>query len=59
LHRKVPKTGELKMTYEAAEVIVVGKAQDVILGVKDIPDDDNRVDPDTLHIDSTLALFDE
>jgi hypothetical protein len=55
----VPKTGELKMTYEAAEVIVVGKAQDVILGVKDIPDDDNRVDPDTLHIDSTLALFDE
>ena len=47
------------MTYEAAEVIVVGKAQDVILGIKSDPYEDNRVDPDTLHIDTTLALFDE
>ena len=47
------------MTYEAAEVIVVGKAQEVILGVKDFPEYDTRVDPDTLHIDTFLALFDE
>jgi hypothetical protein len=47
------------MTYEAAEVIVVGRAQDVILGTKEIPVDDNRVDPDTFHQDSSLALFDE
>ncbi|HEV2836984.1 MAG TPA: hypothetical protein VGW58_16815 [Pyrinomonadaceae bacterium] len=47
------------MKYEAAEVIVVGRAQDVILGIKTEPFEDNRVDPDTLHIDSFLALFDE
>ena len=47
------------MTYEAAEVIVVGRAQEIILGVKEFPEDDNRVDPDTLHIDTFLALFDE
>ncbi len=45
--------------YEAAEVIVVGRAQDVILGIKDKLEDDNRVDPDTLHQDTSLALFDE
>jgi len=45
--------------YEAAEVLVIGKAQEVILGVKNIIEDDNRVDPDTFHQDSSLALFDE
>jgi hypothetical protein len=47
------------MNYEAAEMLVIGRAQDVILGIKDIPVEDNRVDPDTLNQDSTLALFDE
>ena len=47
------------MTYEAAEVIVIGRAQDVILGVKDFPEQDSRVDPDTLHIEPFLAQFDE
>lgn len=47
------------MTYEAAEVIVIGRAQDVILGIKTDPEDDNRVDPDAHHIDAFLALFDE
>jgi hypothetical protein len=45
--------------YEAAEVLVIGRAQDVILGIKDFPVEDNRVDPDTLHQDTSLALFDE
>lgn len=47
------------MNYEAAEMLVIGRAQDVILGIKDTPVEDNRVDPDVLHQDSTLALFDE
>jgi hypothetical protein len=45
--------------YEAAEVLVVGRAQDVILGLKDSPIEDNRVDPDTFRQDSSPALFDE
>ncbi|HEY2964347.1 MAG TPA: hypothetical protein VGJ37_18150 [Pyrinomonadaceae bacterium] len=45
--------------YEAAEVLVIGRAQDVILGVKTEPILDNRSDPDTLHQDSALAMFDE
>lgn len=45
--------------YEAAEVVVLGKAQDVILGLKDWPDMDNRIDPDTLHQDTALAVFEE
>jgi hypothetical protein len=45
--------------YEAAEVLVIGRAQDVILGIKDKDFDDNRIDPDRIHQDSTLALFDE
>lgn len=47
------------MNYEAAEIIVVGRAQDVILGVKDLSEMDNRVDPDTFHLDSQLGVFDE
>jgi hypothetical protein len=47
------------MNYEAAEMMVVGRAQDVILGVKDLQEMDNRVDPDTLHLDSQLGVFEE
>ncbi|HEV2836985.1 MAG TPA: hypothetical protein VGW58_16820 [Pyrinomonadaceae bacterium] len=47
------------MKYEAAEVVVVGRAQELILGVKDLSEMDNRVDPDTLHLDSQLGVFDE
>jgi hypothetical protein len=45
--------------YEAAEVLVIGKAQEVILGVKDHIEDDTRVDPDAFRQDTPLALFDE
>ena len=45
--------------YEAAEVLAIGRAQDVILGIKESFVEDNRVDPDTLHQDRSLALFDE
>lgn len=45
--------------YEAAEVVVVGRAQDVILGEKDITLIDNRpVLPFTMQ-DSPVSLFDE
>jgi hypothetical protein len=47
------------MKYEAAELTVIGRAQDVILGEKQLPYEDNRVDPDTLHIEPFLAQFDE
>jgi hypothetical protein len=47
------------MNYEAAEMMVVGRAQDVILGVKDLQEMDNRVDPDTLHLDSQLGVLEE
>jgi len=46
-------------SYEAAQMIVVGKAQDVILGLKDSPVMDNRPDPDTSHQDTVPAVFDE
>lgn len=45
--------------YEAAEMVVLGKAQEIILGVKDRPEMDNRIDPDTLHQDTALAVFEE
>jgi hypothetical protein len=46
--------------YEAAEVLVIGKAQDVILGIKDLTSIDNRPDdPDVFHQDSPLACFEE
>ena len=47
------------MNYEAAEIMVVGRAQDVILGIKDLQEMDNRCDPDTLHLDSQLGVFEE
>jgi len=47
------------MNYEAAEVLEIGRAQDVILGVKDLDIFDNRADPDVFHQDSPLACFDE
>lgn len=45
--------------YEAAEMIVLGKAQDIILGLKDWPDMDNRIDPDMLRQDTALAVYEE
>lgn len=45
--------------YEAAEMVILGKAQDIILGLKDWPDMDTRVDPDTRHQDTVLAVFEE
>jgi len=47
------------MKYEAAEIVVVGRAQNVILGTKEAPMMDNRIDPDSLHIDTQLGVFDE
>jgi hypothetical protein len=54
--------GEFKMNdkYEAAEVLIVGRAQDVILGEKDVRIDDNR--PGGLPLDyqdTALAVFEE
>jgi len=45
--------------YEAAELLVVGRAQDVILGVKDLITLDNRQVSPFDRQDSTPALFDE
>jgi hypothetical protein len=45
--------------YEAAEVLVIGRAQDVILGTKDIDSLDNRPALPTTKQDSPPALFDE
>ena len=46
--------------YEAAEVLVIGRAQDVILGIKDKDDLDTRTnDPDVFHRDTPLACFEE
>lgn len=47
------------MNYEAAELLVVGRAQDVILGIKDLKETDTRIDPDTEHQDTPLGVFDE
>jgi hypothetical protein len=57
----VLSTGEFKMIdkYEAAELLVVGRAQDVILGTKDIDVLDNRSDPPPDFQDSPLAYFEE
>jgi len=44
--------------YQAAEVVMVGTARDTILGIKTLPEIDNRVDVDTMHRDD-LQLFDE
>jgi hypothetical protein len=45
--------------YEAAELLVVGRAQDVILGIKDLDHLDNRSDPPLDFQDTPLALFEE
>ena len=45
--------------YEAAEVLVIGRAQDLILGIKDGLPPDNRPDPDVFHRDTSEALFEE
>jgi hypothetical protein len=45
--------------YEAAEVLVIGRAQDVILGEKDNSIDDNRPVLPLDRQDTPLAVFDE
>jgi hypothetical protein len=46
--------------YEAAELLVIGRAQDLILGIKDAVSLDNRPDdPDVAHQDTPLAYFEE
>ena len=45
-------------TYEAAEVIEIGKAQEIILGAKDIPQEDNNGDTSGL-FPQAFADFDE
>jgi hypothetical protein len=47
------------MNYEAAEILTVGRAQDVILGIKELPVEDNRIDPDMCYQDTWLGVFDE
>ena len=44
--------------YEAAEVVMVGTARDTILGIKTLPEIDNRVDVDMTHREDS-QLFDE
>ena len=44
--------------YEAAEVALVGSAQETILGMKDLPIMDNVADPDMWYQASSLT-FDE
>ena len=45
--------------YEAAELLVIGRAQDVILGVKELDFPDNTSEPPPELQVETLALFDE
>jgi len=45
--------------YEAAELLVIGKAQEVILGIKEEEFEDNTSEPPPDLRVKTLALFDE
>lgn len=45
--------------YEAAEVVVVGSAQETILGMKEMPMLDNVAGGDPLHRAPDFQLFDE
>jgi hypothetical protein len=45
--------------YEAAELFEVGRAQDVILGVKELYVSDNRLEPPFDYRDTELGLFEE
>lgn len=45
--------------YEAAELLVIGRAQDVILGVKEIDFPDNTSEPPPELQVETLSVFDE
>ena len=49
---------EMNNNYEAAEVIVIGEARNTILGIKDFPAMDNRVDENMFHRDD-FQVFDE
>jgi hypothetical protein len=56
---RLNRSKEMNNKYEAAEVVLVGNAQDTILGIKDQPIMDNRVDIDMIHRDSPIWVFDE
>ena len=45
--------------YEAAELLEIGRAQDVILGTKEAPAIDNRAELPLEFRDSPVAFFDE
>lgn len=45
--------------YEAADLVVIGRAQDVILGQKEIDFPDNTSEPPPELRVETLALFEE
>ena len=45
--------------YEAAELYVIGRASEVILGDKTIADDDNTVEPPPNMRFLSLAMFEE
>lgn len=45
--------------YEAAELLVVGRAQDVILGIKEIDFPDNTTEPPPEFQVESLSVFDE
>ena len=45
--------------YEAAELLVIGRAQDVILGTKDIDFPDNTTEPPPELQPYSLAMFEE
>jgi hypothetical protein len=49
---------EMNNKYEAAEIFVVGAARETILGVKDMPMMDNRVDLDMSHRDD-FQMFED
>jgi hypothetical protein len=55
---KERKDTGMNNTYEAAEVIEIGKAQEIILGVKDRPEEDNGGTPIDL-FPTAFAKFDE
>ena len=60
-HYGVLETGRVKMIdqYEAAELFVIGRASDVILGDKTIDFDDNTAEPPPNLRVMTLAMFEE
>ena len=48
-----------KNEYESAKVVEIGRAQDLILGVKDEIEDDNSTTPPLNRYPTAFAKFDE